>query len=521
MPSSRVCRCPWIFSRKGPWFLLAFALLPGCVDKSLLLQPDIAQPALVPRAAPISPSQAQVAADHAKPLTEPKSSAIGVQKANAEEIVPVFSLGDAIAFGLQNSPRLRIAREAIARAQGQEQVAFAPFLPELNLYSRIGIASPHLSPGSPGPVGGLLASTDGSHSYSQAEVDLQWTVYDFGRTSGQYGQAVSRERITVLQLARAQQTVAFDVASAYLNVLLAQASKRVQTQSVRQAESILEDARVRRKGGVADPDDVLRAEVQLSEARETVVTARQLEFDSFSRLGYAMGRNVSLPMQVIDWQARPPLDMSLLECVQIAAAQRDEVAIAREAVAGARFGLETANGDYLPRIYIRMAGGHVDGSGVLTGWQEGAAIHLDQQLYAGSRRQGNQRAAEADIRAAMAQTQGVFDSVSLEVNLAYRAATANRERIPLAETAIKQARENMRLVTVKYKNGNATPTDIVDAQTALTRSEQRYYFAIYDYLNALARLEFAMGTPQGYLSKPPGFQGKPEDELPQPRPIRP
>jgi len=45
--------------------------------------------------------------------------------------------------------------------------------------------------------------------------------------------------------------MAFDVATAYLDVLLAQASRRVQEDAVRWAEAILEDTVARRKGGVA------------------------------------------------------------------------------------------------------------------------------------------------------------------------------------------------------------------------------------------------------------------------------
>jgi outer membrane protein TolC len=496
----------------------------GCVERSLPIQPDITQPAFLHKASVTyqeSPSISGNEPAQQQPSPKPIVSGTAVQKADHHEVVPVFTMADAVAFGLQNNPRLRVAQEAIARAQGQEQVAFAPFLPDVNLYSRVGLASPTLSPGSPGPVGGILPTGDGTHSYAQAELDLQWTLWDFGRTSGQYGQAVSRERIARLQLARARQTVAFDVGSAYLRVLLAQAAIRVQTQSVQQAEAILEDSRARRKGGVADPDDVLRAEVQLAEAREAVVTARQAERDALAGLSYAMGRNGSLPLQVVDWQARPPFDMTVVECMQIAAAQRDEVAIAREAVAAARFGVDAVSGDFLPKIYIRLGGGRVDGEGVESGWQGGAALHLDQQLYSGGRHQGNLRSAESDVRAAMAHSQSVFDSGSLEVNLAYQAVIANRQRISLTETSIAQAKENLRLVLVKYKNGNATPTDIVDAQTALTRSEQRYYFAIYDYLTALIRLEYAMGTPQGYLVKAPGGQGAPAEELPQARPVRP
>jgi len=42
-----------------------------------------------------------------------------------------------------------------------------------------------------------------------------------------------------LQLTRAEQTVAFDVAAAYLDVLFARASRRVQEDAVRRAEAVL------------------------------------------------------------------------------------------------------------------------------------------------------------------------------------------------------------------------------------------------------------------------------------------
>src|SRR4029077_4333756 len=102
-------------------------------------------------------------------------------------------------------------------------------------------------------------------SYAETEVALQWTLYDFGRTGGRYRQAVARERITELQFARADQTIEFDVSAAYLDVLLARASRRVQEDAVRRAQAILDDSVARRQGGVALKEDLLRAEVQLSE----------------------------------------------------------------------------------------------------------------------------------------------------------------------------------------------------------------------------------------------------------------
>ena len=53
------------------------------------------------------------------------------------------------------------------------------------------------------------------------------------------------------------------------------------------------------------------------------------------------------------------------------------------------------------------------------------------------------------------------------------------------------------MIRVRYRNGDATPTDIVDSEAALTRSQQRFFSATYTYLAALARLDYAVGQRQG------------------------
>jgi outer membrane protein len=488
-------------------------LFSGCAAALPPLPPDVSAVDVLNRVtvAPATAGELETTVTHA-------SEVISAEPTD----VPVFTLAAAIDFGQRTNPRLQVAAAAVARAAGQEVVAFAPFLPEVDLYTRTGISSPTLGPGAPGPVGSITAAGDGSHSFTQAEIALQWTLYDFGRTSGKYNQAVSRQRIADLQLGRARQTVAFDVTTAYVRVLLAQATAVEQAQAVRRAESILKDSRARREGGVADRDDVLRAEVQLAEIRETLVLAREAEYDAMARLNNAMGRNAASPLKVIDWTTRPEVPCPLVECLKTAATQRLEVRIAQDAVAAARFGAQAAEANFYPRVFVMAGVGNISGEGVLTGWHEGTGLHLNQELFAGHKRQGEVQTATAEIMAAAGAAQSIFDDISLEVNLAYRRQAATRERIGLAEPAVEQARENLRLVTVKYKNGDATPTDIVDAQTALTRAAQRLNFAVYDYLAALARLEYATGEPPGsILASTQGTAVERPPLLPPPRPVPP
>jgi outer membrane protein TolC len=190
------------------------------------------------------------------------------------------------------------------------------------------------------------------------------------------------------------------------------------------------------------------------------------------------------------------------------------VGAARQAVAAAQSGRQVAVAQFLPRVYVLASVGRVAGESVLGGWQEGAGIHLDQPIFTGGAHRGELRAAEAEIQEATASAQAILDQISLEVALAWRSLEAARQRIELARPAVDEARENLRLVRVKYRNGNATPTDIVDAETTLTRAEQRLTSASFEYLAAAARLAYATGTEQAALL----CAAEQTQELPRPEP---
>jgi len=481
--------------------LVPLLLFAGCApwDRPLPLRPEVTQAGatarvVVPRDLDVDPAESVV-----QPGTAAEEAAKPPASHAPEPERTVFALPDAITFALRNSPRLRSVRAAIERAQGQEQVAFAPFLPQIDLFGQYGSVSGNLNPGVPGYTGSIRAEGTRTHDYAQTELGLQWILYDFGRTGGRYRQAVARGRIAELQVLRADQTVEFDVATAYVDVLLARAFHRVQEDAVRQAEATVDDTVARSTGGVALREDVLRAQVQLSESREALVLAREAEFDALARLNNVMGRNAAWPLAVIDVELRPPRPGALADLLEQAAAERPEVHLAQQAVAVAQEGSQVARAEFLPRIFVRAVAGYVDGLNIvsLNHWQEGVGLHVEAPLFAGGKHLGELQSANAEVEAALADAQTILDAVSLQVNLAYRSVVAANERIDLSRTAVDQARENLRLMRVRYRNGDATPTDIVDSEAALTRSQQRFFSATYTYLAALARLEYAVGQRQG------------------------
>jgi len=446
---------------------------------------------------------------------------LAIASATQESLPSQLSLSEAIEFGLRSNPRLRAALAAIDHARGQEQAAFSPFLPQVDMLNRYVATSSPLSPGAPGPTGGLLADGPGPFHAWQSEFQLQWMLYDFGRTSGRYQQAVFREKIAQLQAERARQTVTYDVAAAYLQGLHAAAIRTIARDALRRAEAVLNDTRQRRAAGVAERDDVPRGEVQRAEVEDALVRAEEAELSALARLNNVLGRDANLPLELKEETVRPTFRKTLAECLEQAIAERPEVGVARDRVAVAQFGRQAAQSEFMPRISWRASVGHASGADVRTGWQEGTAIHMDVPLYRGSGRAGELRSAEADIRQAAAEAQSILDGISLDVTLAFRAVESARARVALARPAVRQSRETLRIVRNRYRNGTATPTDIIDAETAQIRAEQRAASSSIDYLSALARLAYAMGCTPASLVVPGENADEPDfaepEKLPPPR----
>jgi outer membrane protein TolC len=405
-----------------------------------------------------------------------------------------ITLPEAIDLALRYQPRLRVYEERIEEARGRSDVAFAPFLPQVNLIQRAFAGENPNTDGFPLPLS-EYSDAKGYQTYEVTEMYMQWTLWDFGRTYGRYRQAELGIDIARLQSERARQTTAYEVSAAYSRVLQAQAALRVGREAVRLAESVLAISRKSREAGLVPGDQVLRAEVQLAQARRSVVTAQKSLRVSVAALNQAIGFNVSTPTEVVDWTENPAFELTLAQCLERAVENRREFQVARQAIEAAAEGERAARADFLPRIYAEGVVAREEGRQTVNGASETGAINLSWSLFQGGRRLGELRSTNAAFRAASAQAQVVCDSIAFEVNEAYSDLDAARQDIVLARPAVAQARENLRLVTRRYETGDSTPTDIVDAETALTRSEQDLYTAQYDYLTALARIDYAMGTP--------------------------
>src|SRR5262249_33190918 len=158
------------------------------------------------------------------------------------------------------------------------------------------------------PIGLNIAT-----GYELADLKLQWLICDFGRRLGRYRQAGFAVEIAQLQMERAYQTVANEVAVAYYQVLRTRALRKTARDAVRRSEEDLDVARKLEKGGVLEKEKRLRVEVQLAESQRLLDAAEGAEAVAVAALNLAIGLNVNAPTTVQERQGVPPFTQSLAE----------------------------------------------------------------------------------------------------------------------------------------------------------------------------------------------------------------
>jgi outer membrane protein TolC len=518
---------------RGGLLLLVFLLLtplPGCGHGHHTCPDGLAQRILPPPSADVHealppPEQTtQNTAVESAAVVGPTNSSSEADCADAQLPIPgpateiahepaqTLTLAEAIDTAFRQQPRLRVYLESLEQARRGQDIAFAPFLPiALAGYSvggfdlNVGGTSTPLGP-VPGftfipALGSIPIGLNINTGYELAEMKLQWLICDFGRRMGRYHQAGLAVDIAELQSERAYQTVANEVAVAYYQVLRTRALRKTARDAVRRGEDDLEVARKLGKGGALEKEKVLRVEVLLAQSQQLLEAAEGAEAVAVAALNLAIGLNVNTPICIEETSDIPPFAQALCDCLQTAVGQRREFQVARDSIRVAEEGQCVAKADFAPRIVADGSlfdfqqsdpRGHAD---LALGF-----IKLEWTLFEGGKRVAECRVANSKTRAAIAQAESVADTIAFQVTEAYRNLITARRGIDRARPAVTQAEENYRLVRARAQLGDATPAEITDAESLVTRAQQDYLNSIHDYLIALARLEYAMGitpTPNG------------------------
>ena len=93
----------------------------------------------------------------------------------------------------------------------------------------------------------------------------------------------------------------------------------------------------------------------------------------------------------------------------------------------------------------------------------------------------------------IANAKNTQNTIYLEIQNAYLTLQEKKNQMPVALLQVKQAKENYELSYGRYRVGEASPTELKDAQILYQNAQLNYYSALYQYNSAKAQLEKSIG----------------------------
>lgn len=350
-------------------------------------------------------------------------------------------------------------------------------------------------------AGGFFRSPDQAW---QLRVQVTQSIYEGGRIDSAKRAADLTRDQALLQ----HQTIIADTVLAvrvnYDDALLAAQQIIVQEASLELLQKELQDNQRRFAAGTVPRFNVLRAEVELANARPRLIRARNALRIAKSNLANLLGYNVprtvveDIPLQLTGQLAADPTPIELPVALAKALEQRTELAVLRKAERLRKEAVITAEATGKPsaQIYAGLSSRssrfsqHLtrDFSGWDVGWQASWNI-FDGWLIKG-------RVAEANARhrRASEEIEEIARRIEVDVRTAYSNFIEAQEVLESQKKVQEQAEEALRLANARTEAGTGTQLDVLNAQTALTVARSTQIEALHACSIARARLDRAMGT---------------------------
>jgi len=246
--------------------------------------------------------------------------------------------------------------------------------------------------------------------------------------------------------------------------------------------------------GMIPKNDLLESQVSYAQSQQYVIQADNAARIAESNLNQLMNRDLSIPVATEREIPMPPLGETLDQATETAYANRQELQIAQLQLDSANKGISISRAGYFPTLAATAAyeriGEHVDVEDE-DAWVVG--LGATWNIFRGGFTTFDVSRAIADRNRLNFLYQEQKNQVALQVKNDYLSVEESRARIAVAEQAIAQAQENLRIQKDRYNLQVSTSTDVLDAESLFAQAQLNYISARADYARFMAALRSAMG----------------------------
>ena len=419
------------------------------------------------------------------------------------------SLEKVVAFALKNNPQIREALHEIERTRGQYVEVLASALPLVSATGSYRQEDKDLLENTTSNLGSFSTFGGASNDFSRGgdknwrfAIETRQVLYSGGKVKSAITIAETTTDAVHLALRDTVEQVIAKTRTQFYSALLNRDLIRVAEESITLLEEELKDQKNRFEAGTVPKFNVLRAEVELANAKPELIRARNNHLISLLELAKTAG--VPQPKT-----GRPPFDAfgqlratdrawNLESALTTAKRRRASLKVQERNVRNETEQVNVARAGGKPRLEasagyeLRNSRLTDDISHEANGWFFG--VQGSWNIFDAGATEGQVMQAQAKLGTARVRQQDAVQQVELDVHRAFAKVRESKELIASQIKTVEQADEALRLAKERLAAGAGTQLDVLDARVALTRARTTELQALYEFNAAVAEFDRATGA---------------------------
>ena len=414
-----------------------------------------------------------------------------------------YDLAECIGIALDNKQTLYSAELEVQSAEKGVTGSYSGLLPSVNLSTSSGRTHyPEQETISLDFENNKLdTSVSSSTSSMSTGLSINQTLYDGGRSFNTVRQARTNLDIARLNQRQTRIQVIQNVASSYYGLLQAQQLLDVAEKNLNLSEQQVDLVQKQFDVGAVRKTDLLKADVARGQAKVDVLNRKTALDNARRQLFNDMGMQdfgQSISAVADEWTDVQVL--SSADALELLKTKNPSLLIQQSRISLGVLQVKMAKGVRLPSLGASMSysanGENSDAlmEAVKDDWIVGMNLSLSVPLYSGSRLSTNQQQAKLSQQKSENDYITYLNDLRVQVELLRKSLENYSEIIPINQSVVVSAEEDLKLVQARYSLGSATILEVLDAQVSLIRSNSNLINTVHNARIREKNLKAILGT---------------------------
>jgi len=410
-----------------------------------------------------------------------------------------LTVDELILKALQSSPDLSISSSQYQKSKQSYNEAFSSYLPEININAGAGVIG----------ISDIFNNPNNTINGSAivGQLTLNQLLYDFGKTGGYADAAKEDSKSSLSNYEQLISNKKRDVKSAYYDVLKAKSIIDVNIENVKLNESQLYRSQKYFEAGIRTKIDVADANVELIKSKLELNNAQYALKSSYAQLDNIIGNTKSSRDYKVFYQKLDiaNIDLSkdkylynLTDSIEFAYKNRFDIKKRVQQISSSLSKERVSSSGYYPQIYANANYKHQSLDKKLIGsispqTQYVAMINLNWNIYKGGSSVARDEVQKIKTKIAYSELAFTKLKIKSEVTNAYINLDSVKDSVILSKNLLIASKEKFKQASKRYEHGLSDYIELQQARQGYIDASATLVNNYYDYFNAIAILDNAIG----------------------------